>query len=47
MTDEQNQPKQKTPKGHEIPVPKRKSIFDAFRKVAAPEPDSTRRGSKQ
>ena len=47
MTDERDEPKQVTPKGHEIPVPKRKTVFDAFKKVAAPELDSTRRGSKQ
>jgi hypothetical protein len=28
-----NQPKQKTPNGLEIPVPKRKELMDAFRKV--------------
>jgi hypothetical protein len=30
----QDEPKQKTPKGHEIPVPTRGSIFAAFRKIA-------------
>ena len=27
------EPKQKTPKGLEIPVPKRKDLMDAFRKI--------------
>jgi hypothetical protein len=27
------EPKQKTPKGLEIPVPKRKELMDAFRKI--------------
>ena len=27
-------PTQETPEGHTIPVPKRKSVFDDFRKVA-------------
>lgn len=29
-------PTQKTPKGLEIPVPTRKSIFDSFRKIIGP-----------
>jgi hypothetical protein len=29
-------PKQKTPKGLEIPVPKRKELMDAFRKIVQP-----------
>ena len=29
----QPEPKQKTPKGLEIPVPKRKDLIDAFRKI--------------
>jgi hypothetical protein len=28
---------QKTPKGYEIPVPTRKTIFDAFKKIAKPK----------
>ena len=36
MADKPQEPKQKTPKGLEIPVPKRESIFDAFRKVIKP-----------
>jgi hypothetical protein len=31
------EPKQKTPKGHEIPLPKRSAIFEAFRKIAKPK----------
>lgn len=29
--------KQKTLKGHEIPLPKRSAIMDAFRKIAKPK----------
>jgi hypothetical protein len=29
-------PKQKTPKGLEIPVPKRKEVMDALRKLVQP-----------
>jgi hypothetical protein len=29
-------PKQVTPKGLEIPVPKRKELMDAFRKIIGP-----------
>jgi len=41
MTDKPQQPAtdeptQTTPKGLEIPVPTRKSIFDAFRKITGP-----------
>jgi hypothetical protein len=36
VTDKPQEPTQKTPKGLEIPVPKRESIFDAFRKVIKP-----------
>jgi hypothetical protein len=30
------EPTQKTPKGLEIPVPKRKELMDAFRKIIGP-----------
>jgi hypothetical protein len=33
MTDRPQEPKQKTSKGLEIPVPKRKDVIDAFRKI--------------
>jgi hypothetical protein len=33
MTGEPQEPKQTTPKGLEIPVPKRKELMDAFRKI--------------
>lgn len=32
-----DEPKQKTPKGFEIPVPKRKDVMDALRKLVEPE----------
>lgn len=31
-----DEPKQKTPKGLEIPVPKRKDVMDALRKLVQP-----------
>ena len=33
---EPDEPKQKTPKGYEIPVPKRQDLMDAFRKIIGP-----------
>jgi len=36
VTDKPQEPTQKTPKGLEIPVPKREAIFDALRKVIKP-----------
>jgi len=38
--------KQKTPKGHEIPVPKRGDFFSDLKKAATPEKKSDR-GPKQ
>jgi hypothetical protein len=35
--DKQSEPKQTTPKGLEIPVPKRKDVMDALRKVSKPK----------
>jgi hypothetical protein len=31
-----DEPKQTTPKGLEIPVPKRRDLMDAFRKIVQP-----------
>jgi len=36
MADKPQEPTQKTPKGLEIPVPKRKELMDAFRKIVGP-----------
>jgi hypothetical protein len=36
VTDKPHEPKQKTPKGLEIPVPSRESIFTALRKAIKP-----------
>jgi hypothetical protein len=36
MADKPQEPTQKTPKGLEIPVPSRDSIFAALRKIAKP-----------
>ena len=33
----EDEPKQKTPKGYEIPVPKRQDVMDFFRKVVKPK----------
>ncbi len=32
-----DEPKQVTPKGYEIPVPKRRDLMDAFRKIIQPK----------
>jgi hypothetical protein len=32
----EDEPTQKTPKGYEIPVPQRKDLRDAFRKIVGP-----------
>jgi hypothetical protein len=36
VADKPQEPKQKTAKGLEIPVPKRKDDMDAFRKIVQP-----------
>ena len=36
MSDKPQEPKQKTPKGQEIPVPKRREVMDAFKKIVRP-----------
>jgi hypothetical protein len=36
MSDKPQESKQKTPKGLEIPVPKRREVMDALRKLARP-----------
>lgn len=36
MPPEPQEPKQKTPKGLEIPMPKRKDVMDALRKLVQP-----------
>lgn len=37
MTAKRDEPQQKTPRGYEIPVPKREQVMDALRKVAKPK----------
>jgi hypothetical protein len=37
MSDKPQEPTQKTPKGLEIPVPKRKDVMDALTKIAKPK----------
>lgn len=34
---ESPEPTQKTPKGHVIPVPTRREVMDAFKKIARPK----------
>lgn len=36
MAGDSQEPKQRTPKGLEIPVPKRKDVLDALRKLVQP-----------
>ena len=36
MSQDAQEPKQRTSKGLEIPVPKRKDLMDAFRKIVQP-----------
>jgi hypothetical protein len=38
-----DQPTQKTPQGHEIPVPTRKQVFRDLEKVAKPKPKKAER----
>jgi hypothetical protein len=44
MADEKTE---KTPKGLEVPVPKRATFFDNLKKVAKPDKDSAPGGSKK
>jgi hypothetical protein len=37
MADKPQEPKQTTPKGSEIPLPKRAEVMDFFRKVTKPK----------
>ena len=39
-------PKQKTPKGHEIPVPEREDVLRDLKKVAKAKPSTPRRTKK-
>lgn len=43
---ETDQPKQKTPKGHEIPVPTREDFLRDLKKAAKPTPSTPRRPEK-
>jgi hypothetical protein len=47
MGDQKNGPTEKTPKGLEVPVPKRETFFDNLKKVAAPDKDSAPRSPKK
>ena len=37
MAGKDQEPMQRTPKGLEIPVPKRKDVMDSFRKIIKPK----------
>jgi hypothetical protein len=51
MADEKRQPTERTPKGVEVPVPKRGQVFSNLDKIAKggppPERDSARRGGSK
>jgi len=50
MSDNNNgadQPKQTTPKGQEIPIPKRRDVDDALEKLAKSKPPLTPRRPKK
>jgi hypothetical protein len=38
MTREEAMPTEKTPKGYEVPVPKRREFFSNLKKIARPKP---------
>jgi hypothetical protein len=37
MAEEKPEPTERTPKGLEVPVPKRKTFFESLERAAAPE----------
>ncbi len=41
MADDKTEPKQATPRGLEIPVPKRSSVLGLLRKAAKPTPQES------
>lgn len=47
MGDKKQEPKQKTRKGLEIPVPKRREVFEVFEKAAKTDSDSLDRPVKK
>lgn len=48
MAHEKPEAKQRTPKGHEIPVPKRKDVFDFLKGVTGRAPSAGEdRGAKK
>jgi len=44
--DKGKKPKQRTPKGHEIPVPEREDFLRDLKKVAEAKPSTPRRPNK-
>jgi hypothetical protein len=38
VTDKPQEPKQTTPKGLDTPIPKRRDVMDAFKRIAMPKP---------
>jgi hypothetical protein len=47
MSDDKGKsPKQRTPKGHEIPIPEREDVLRDLKKVAKAKPSTPRRPKK-
>jgi hypothetical protein len=46
MADEPKEPKQRTPKGHEIPIPEREDFLRDLKKLAKAKPSTPRRPKK-
>jgi hypothetical protein len=46
---EQHEPQltERTPKGLEVPIPKRKEFFENLKKAAEPKPDKPDKGSSE
>jgi len=44
---EDDQPKQKTPKGEEIPIPTRKDFLGNLKKATRPKPSTRKRAPKK
>ena len=42
MPQDKGEPKEKTPKGYEVPVPKRGAFFGNLKKIAKGKPSATR-----
>jgi len=47
MPSQRKPPTQRTPKGKEIPVPKKADVLDALKRAAAAKPDDSGRRPKK